>query len=192
MIVDVVQGAIAGAAGGVAAGITLSLYDQYRQHQDDRRFILNDLRTAMDEAGATIASYNLVQVEYSDVTDPDSPDLEPEEVSDLRRMLSERRKRGFNPDTLVGWGIDSEGGLSFSVSHLRWHKMDSLVERGLFVPASEDGQVRLTREGWYWTRRCWKDRVHETLCLLAMTRSGREYYREKLKRLWKKALEPQK
>ena len=188
MIVDVFQGAIAGAVGGVTAGITLSLCDQYRQHQDDRRFILNDLRMAMDQAGATIASYNLVQVGYSDTTDPDNPGLEPEE----RRMLSEHRKLGFYPDTLVSWGINSEGGLSFSVSHLQWHKMDGLVERGLFVPTRKERQVRLTREGWYWTRRCWKDRVHETLCLLAMTRSGREYYREKLKRLWKKALEPQK
>ena len=178
MIVDVFQGAIAGAAGGVAAGIMLRLCDQYRQHQDDRRFILNDLRTAMDQAGTTIASYNLVQVGYSDTTDPDNPDLEPEEVSDLRRMLSERRKRDSNPDTLVGWGIDSEDGLSFSVSHLQWHKMDGLVERGLFVPTSEERPVRLTREGWYWTRKCWKDGVHDTLSLLA--------------RLWKKALEPQK
>ena len=191
MIVDVFQGAIAGAVGGVTASIMLSLCGQYRQHQDDRRFILNDLRREMDQAGTTIASYNLVKVGYSDVTDPGSPDLEPEEVSDRRRMLSEHRKLGLYPDMLVGGGIDSEGGLSWSVSHLQWHKMDGLVERALFVPTSEEGQVRMTREGWYWTRRCWKDRVHETLCLLAMTRSGREYYREKLKRLWKKALELQ-
>ena len=191
MIVDVFQAAIAGATGGVTASIMLSLCNQYRQHQDDYGFILRDLRMMIDEEGITITSYNLVQVDSLADVDPDNPDLEPEEVSEAKARASRQRELGFYPDTRVSGGVDMEGVVHHSISYLRWHKMDVLVERALFVPTSEEGQVRMTREGWYWTRRCWKDRVHETLCLLAMTRSGREYYREKLKRLWKKALELQ-